>query len=167
MPSLGVSNFVKQQGFSDTPPDSCESSFRALNFQPRIVGAVALVAILLQSAPIFLCASVVLWWSALLPQWNPFDAIYNHLLAGRRGRVRLTRAPSPRRFSMGMAGSFFLGIGVSLLAGWPIPAIILQGFLIVALVALNFGRFCLGSYVFHLLRGRAAFANSTLPWARG
>jgi hypothetical protein len=34
-----------------------------------------------------------------------------------------------------------------------------------ALVALFFGKFCLGSYLFHLLRGDAAFANRTLPWA--
>ncbi len=32
--------------------------------------------------------------------------------------------------------------------------------------ALIFGKFCLGSYVFHLLRGEAAFANRTLPWVR-
>jgi hypothetical protein len=30
-----------------------------------------------------------------------------------------------------------------------------------------FGRFCLGAYLFHLLRGEVAFANSTLPWAKG
>ena len=44
-------------------------------------------------------------------------------------------------------------------------ALLLQ-LLVVAFSALLFGRFCLGAYVFHLLRGEAAFANSTLPWAR-
>ena len=43
----------------------------------------------------------------------------------------------------------------------------LQGFLVVAFSALLFGKFCLGAYVYHLLKGRVAFANSTLPWARG
>ena len=37
----------------------------------------------------------------------------------------------------------------------------------VAFSLLLFGKFCLGAYVFHLLKGRVAFANSTLPWARG
>jgi hypothetical protein len=32
---------------------------------------------------------------------------------------------------------------------------------------LSFGGFCLGSFVYHLLRGRASFALRTLPWARG
>jgi hypothetical protein len=38
---------------------------------------------------------------------------------------------------------------------------------VVAFSALLFGRFCLGAYFYHLLRGRVAVANSTLPWARG
>ncbi len=42
---------------------------------------------------------------------------------------------------------------------------VLQAMLVVAFSALLFGRFCLGAYVYHLLKGRAAFANSTLPWA--
>jgi hypothetical protein len=162
-----VSNFVKQQGFSGTPKESCAAHFGALNFQPRVVGPLAVLGILFQFAPIFLALSVVLWWSALLPRWNPFDATYNFLLGGRSGRPRLTPAPPPRRFSMGMSGSFMLGIGVSLLAGWTALALVLQGFLVVALVALLFGKFCVGSYIFHLLRGQASFANRTLPWARG
>jgi hypothetical protein len=36
-----------------------------------------------------------------------------------------------------------------------------------ALGALVFGGFCLGSFFFHLLSGRLAFARRTLPWARG
>ena len=36
----------------------------------------------------------------------------------------------------------------------------------VALGALVFGRFCLGSYLYHLLRGETSFANRTLPWSR-
>ena len=42
---------------------------------------------------------------------------------------------------------------------------VLQAMLVVAFSALLFGRFCLGAYVYHLLKGRVAFANSTLPWA--
>jgi len=65
-----------------------------------------------------------------------------------------------------MAASFMLGIGVSLLRGWQAAAWTLEGLLILALAALILGKFCLGSYIFHLLRGDVAFANRTLPWAR-
>jgi hypothetical protein len=66
-----------------------------------------------------------------------------------------------------MAGAFALAIGVSLVLGWNSIALALQDLLIVALGALVFGGFCLGSFIFHLLSGRATFARRTLPWARG
>ena len=31
--------------------------------------------------------------------------------------------------------------------------------------ALLFGKFCLGAYVYHLLRGNVALANGTCPWS--
>jgi hypothetical protein len=43
---------------------------------------------------------------------------------------------------------------------WVCQACLLAGF-----SSLLFGKFCLGAYVYHLLKGRAAFANSTLPWS--
>jgi hypothetical protein len=45
-------------------------------------------------------------------------------------------------------------IGVSLLAGWDTLAWVLETLLLVALSALIFGTFCLGSYVFHPHRKR-------------
>jgi hypothetical protein len=43
---------------------------------------------------------------------------------------------------------------------------VFQAFLVVAFLLLLLGKFCLGAWVFHVLRGEVAFANSTLPWAR-
>jgi hypothetical protein len=165
MVSPAVANFVRQQGFSDVPEESCERQFEALNFQPRVIGPLVLAAILFQSAPIFLCLSAVLWWSALFPQLNPFNAIHNAFFAAPRRLPRLGPAPSPRRFSMGMAASFMLAAGAFMLAGFGVAAAVMQVLVAVAIVALLFGKLCLGSYVFHLLRGNAAFANRTLPWS--
>ena len=64
-----------------------------------------------------------------------------------------------------MAAAFNLGAGLALVYGAMSLAWVLQAMLVVAFSALLFGRFCLGAYVYHLLRGRVAFANSTLPWA--
>jgi hypothetical protein len=125
------------------------------------------LAVLLQSPAIFLMLSGVLWWSALFPRWNPFDALYNHTLGAWPEAFRLSVAPAPRRFSQGMSGSFALMIGGSLLNGWNLAAYILEAVLLAALVALVFGRFCLGSFIFHLVRGQGEFARNTLPWIRG
>jgi hypothetical protein len=158
--------FVRQQGFDDAPAATCEYQYPALMFQPRVLAGIVLLAILLQSAVIFLVLAGILWWNALVAPRNPFDALYNRIIAGPRNLPRLTRAPAPRRFAQGMAGTMLGGAGLALLAGWPRLAWILEGLVVLALGALVLGRFCLGSYLYHLLRGKAGFANRTLPWSR-
>jgi Domain of unknown function (DUF4395) len=166
MSSPVVKNFMKQQGFVEEPDDACDMRFQGLYFQPRIVFPLVLVGILLQSGPWLLGLSAILWWNTLVPSLNPFESVYNRFVAGPRGTPRLTPAPMPRRFAQGMAAVFTLGAGAALVGDQPVVAWVLQGFLVVAFSSLLFGRFCLGAYVYHLLKGRVAFANSTLPWAR-
>jgi hypothetical protein len=118
------------------------------------------------ASALFLALSSVLSWNALLPGWNPFERAYNRFLAARRGLPPLTPAPGPRRFAQAMAAAFLLGSALTLLAGAALVSGVFQALLVVAFTALLFGRFCLGAYVYHMLRGRMAFANATLPWAR-
>jgi len=171
MPSRAVANFMSQQGFVEEPPDACDMHFDGLYFQPRIVFPTVIVAILLQlvsvewSAELHLAISAVLWWNALVPARNPFELAYNRWIAVPRRRMELVPAPAPRRFAQGMAAAFSLGAGLALLFGAMPVAWVLQALLVVAFLALLVAKFCLGAYVYHLLRGRTAFANSTLPWA--
>jgi hypothetical protein len=159
-------HFVQQQGFRDASPAACERQYPALMFQPRLLGVVVALAVALQAWPVFLALSVLLWWNAVVPTVNPFDMLYNRLVADPTGLPRLTPAPGPRRFAQGMAATFMFVIGLSLALGWQSLGWIFEALLVVALLALIFGKFCLGSYVFLLLRGEAAFANRTLPWVR-
>jgi hypothetical protein len=171
MPGRVVTNFMKQQGFAEEPPDACDMHFEGLYFQPRIVFPTVVVAVLLQlvsvplSIGLHLLISAVLWWNTLLPALNPFESAYNRWIARPRGRLELAPAPAPRRMAQGMAAAFNLGAGLALVYGMLPLAWVLQALLVVAFSALLFGRFCLGAYVYHLLKGRVAFANSTLPWA--
>jgi hypothetical protein len=71
----------------------------------------------------------------------------------------------PRRFAQGMAGSISLAISLSLLQGWTLAAVVLENFLLAAVALLAFARFCLGSFLYHLMRGETEFAMDTLPWA--
>jgi len=160
-------NFILQQGFPDPPLESCPPQYSALVFQPRVVGLLLLLGIILQEPGVFFALGGLLWWSAIFPRLNPFDALYNWLRSRRPGRVALSAAPGPRRFAQGMAGTFALAIAVLLLLGWRVTAIVLQCMFAAAVAALAFGGFCLGSFVFHLIRGRGGFAVRTLPWARG
>jgi hypothetical protein len=160
-------NFILQQGLEEPSADTCSRQYSALLFQPRVVGPTVLLGVILQSPVIFLFLSAVLWWSALFPDWNPFDAIYNRFFADKPGAVRLGPAQVPRRFSQGMAGMFALTIGLALLAGWQQTAIVLQVLFLIAAAAISLGRFCLGSFIYYLVAGKGQFALRTLPWARG
>src|SRR6266853_3215747 len=88
----------------------------------------------------------------------------NHPIARPRGRPLLTPAPGPRRFAQAMAAVFMLAAGLTLLQGWSTASYVFQGLIAVAFAALLFGKFCLGAYVYHLLKGNLAFANGTCPW---
>ena len=158
-------NFVRQQGFRDASPEACSFQYPALMWQPRVIGILVLVGIAFQSGPYFLALAALLWWNVILPAFNPFDALYNRLVAKPRGLPRLSPAPAPRRFAQGMAGTFMLAIGLSLLFEVSLLAYTLEGLLLAALGALIFGRFCLGSYLFLLFTGQSGFANRTLPWS--
>lgn len=160
-----VRNFMKQQGFVEEADSVCDMHFSGLYFQPRIMGPLVVVAIILQSPVFFFVLSAILWWNVAFPKLNPFEIVYNRAIASPRGKPMLSPAPAPRAFAQGMAAAFTLLAGASLLVGWTIAAYVLEAFLVIAFAALLFGKFCLGAYVYHLTRGKIAFANSTLPWA--
>jgi Domain of unknown function (DUF4395) len=160
-------NFIVQQGLEAPDVASCPVLTSALLFQPRLVGLFGLVAAFLQSGALFAALAAVLLWNALLPRWNPFDALYNYIAANRSHVPRLTPAPVPRRFAQGMAGTLAAGIAACLLGGAPRAAIVIEAVFFSGVAALVFGRFCLGSFLFHLSRGRVSFALRTLPWGRG
>ncbi len=165
MNTSAVTNFMKQQGFAPEAPERAALRFRGLLFQPTLVAALMLVAIATQSATILLLVSAVLWLNALVPAANPFENFYNRFIGRARGRPALTSAPGPRRFAQGMAASFMLAAGVSLLERWTAAAYVFEGLIAVAFAALLLGKFCLGAYVYHLLKGDVRFANGTCPWS--
>jgi hypothetical protein len=159
-------NFVRQQGFRDASPKACNYQYLALMWQPRAIGILVLVGLVVQVWPYFLALSALLWWNVVLPTLNPFDALYNRLVAKPKGLPRLSPAPAPRRLAQAVAESFMLLIGLSLLSGLSSLSWALEALLLGVLGVLSFGRFCLGSYLFLLLKGHADFAYRTLPWSR-
>ena len=80
-------NFILQQGLQEPPAASCPLQYSALLFQPRLVGLIVLVAVIFQEPRVFLALAGVLWWCALVPRLNPFDALYNVTLARRPGGI--------------------------------------------------------------------------------
>jgi hypothetical protein len=160
-------NFVRQNGFPDADAVVCAHQFPALMFQPRVIAVVVLAGLVEQAWQPFLLLSAILWWNVLAPRLNPFDALHNRLVAAPKGLPSLPPAAGPRRFAQGMAATSTLGVAVSLWFGWRSVALGCEAVVVTALTMLLVGRLCLGSYLFHVIRGRAAFGNRTLPWAKG
>lgn len=156
--------FVRQQGFRDTSPHACEFRYPALMIQPWIVGVLLVAAIALHEPWFFFGLGALLVGCGLFPRLNPFEAAYNAVAARRDDWPTLPPAPGPRRFAQGLAGTLFAVVGAAQLAGlhWLVAGV--EVFLVAAVAALVFGRFCLGSYLFHHLTGRASFARRTAPW---
>lgn len=158
-------NFIVQQGFGEPAPAACPLQYSSLLFQPRIVVVWVVVGILFQSPWVFEALCGVAWWSALFPKLNPFDALYNATLGRRPGAMRLAPAPMPRRVAQTMAAVFALACAWLIHAGFMTAAYAVEALMLAAGLALTVGGFCLGSFIYHVVRGRWRFARQTLPWA--
>jgi hypothetical protein len=142
--------FIRTLGYPGT--EFTDSFYSAVLFQPRAVGAVVALGVLLQSAWVFASLAAALWWSTAFPTLNLFDAIYNHAIATPRGLPLLGVAPAPRRFAQGMAGSVGLLISVALFSGTTLVAWVFEALFVVASTAAMFRDSCAGADVYHRLR---------------
>jgi hypothetical protein len=159
-------NFILQQGFEDPAPAVYPRQYSALVFQPKIVLILVVAGILFQSRAVFAALCALLWWSALFPKLNPFSALYNRTFGTRSGAFRLGPAPAPRRGAETEAGAVALTSALLIHAGFSLAAYVVEAIFLAAGLAVVIGTFCLGSFVYHLLRGRWRFALQTLPWVR-
>lgn len=160
-------NFIVQQGFPAPDEASCDLSYGALLFQPRVVLGWTVVALLLSSAPLFATLGAMLGFSAAFPRLNPFEAIHNGIVA-RRGRgILLGPAPAPRRFSQLLGGALSLAVALLFRSGHHGWALAVGALFLAFVIALAVGGFCFGSFLWHVFRGRARFAWRSAPWGAG
>jgi Domain of unknown function (DUF4395) len=143
-------DFIRQQGFTT---EGCQDGlYSALMFQPRVIAGMVVAGSVLQSPWLFVALSVVLWWGALVPSRNPFDALFNKVMADLMQLGAMPAAPPPRRFSQAMAGTFSISIAITLFTGASYAAWLLEGVFVFASMNVVVRRFCVPAYVFHLLR---------------
>jgi len=142
-------DFIRQQGFTT---EGCqEGLYSALMFQPRVIAGVVILGVVLQSPWLFLSLSAVLWWSAVVPRHNPFDAFFDRMMADPMRLAAMPAAPPPRRFSQAMAATFSMTIAMTLFAGAWQAAWLLEGVFVAASMSVVVRRLCLPARVYHLL----------------
>ncbi len=141
MASPAIRNFMKQQGFADEPSSLCDMHFAGLYFQPRIVGSLIVVAIVLNVAGYMdgCERQLILGDGAFLRAFGralverdcaepqSIREFYNRVIAAPRGRAPLIPAPGPRRFAQAIAAAFTLIVGVALMQGWNVTAFDIRG----------------------------------------
>ena len=159
-------NFILQLGFEDPAPAVVPLQYSALVFQPKVVLIGVVAGTLFQSPAIFAALGALLWWSALFPKLNPFNALYNRTIGSRPGAFRLGPSPAPRRGAETEAGAVALTSALLIHAGFSLAAYVVEAIFLAAALAVVIGSFCFGAFTYHLLRGRWRFALQTLPWAR-
>ena len=142
-------DFIQQQGFTT---EGCQDGlYSALMFQPRVIAGVVISGVVLQSPWLFLALSTVLWWSTLAPGHNPFDLLFNRVMADPKRLAAMPAAPPPRRFSQAAAGTVAMSIAMTLFAGALHEAWLIEGVFVLASMSVVVRRFCLPAYVFHLV----------------
>ena len=94
------------------------------------------------------------------------SGLNNRTLGRKPGAFRLDPSPVPRRAAETEVGTVALASALLIHAGFSLAAHVMEVILLAAALAVMFGGFCLGSFVYHLLSGRWRFALQTLPWAR-
>jgi hypothetical protein len=142
-------DFIRQQGFTT---EGCQDGlYSALMLQPRVIAGVVISGVVLQSPWLFLALATVLWWSALVPSHNPFDAFFNHVMADPMRLAAMPAAPPPRRFSQAVAATLAMSIAMTLFTGASQAAWLLEGVFVAASMSVVVRRFCLPAYVYHLL----------------
>jgi hypothetical protein len=151
--------FIRSLGVLDPHPD--DYLYSALMLQPRIVGGLTVIGVLLQTPWVFLALSAALLWSASFPTRSLFDAIYNSVVARPRGLAPLGAAPAPRRFAGGLAGMLTLAIGVALVTEVRSTASLLETVMTAASAAVVFGRSCAGAELYYVLRRRWSSGGRT------
>ena len=141
-------DFIRQQGFTT---EGCQDGlYSALMFQPRVIAGLVISGVVLQSPWLFLALAAVLWWGAVVPGHNLFDAFFNRVMADSMFAA-MPAAPPPRRFSQAVAGTAAMSIAIALLTGASLAAWLIEGAFFAGSMSVVVRRLCLPAYVYHLL----------------
>ena len=157
-------DIIRQQGFTT---EGCQDGlYSALMFQPRVIAGVVISGVVFQSPWLFLALATVLWWSALVPSHNPFDAFFNHVMADPKRLAAMPAAPPPRRFSQAVAAAFAMSIAMTLFTGASYAAWLIEGVFVAGSISVVVRRICLPAYVYHLMWSRTPATPCPSPSGR-
>src|SRR2546421_11478658 len=141
------------QGFACDSDPGIVAAAHWLRFTP-IVSTFWIIVGVVSRSPL------LLWGFAIVTVigaagWHPFDALFNALVRRWVNAPSLPPNPVPRRFAMAVAAVWSAGAGWLMSAGLIWIGVILGSGLALAGVIVATTHFCLGSWVYQRVWGRA------------
>jgi hypothetical protein len=153
--SAKTKNRIEAQGFVEIADDE----IRQINYWLRLAPAICMTW---TAVGVVLASPIVLW--ALVPfallggilRGHPFDVIYNHGLRHIFKTPRLPRYGLPRRFACLTASGLLMVAALGFQFGFPIIGYAVGGFMVVAAFTNVSTGFCIPSFIYGLIFGKAA-----------
>lgn len=147
---------LQLQGFACDADASVLANARWLRFTPTLSTICIITGTALRSP-------LVLWSFALISVvgaagWHIFDAVFSVLVRRWVHAPPLGPNPAPRRFAMLVAGAWSAAAGGLMSAGLVWEGVVAGGTLAVAGTLVATTHFCLGSWMYHMLRRQKAAA---------
>jgi hypothetical protein len=141
---------LQLQGFACDSDPSVLANARWLRFTP-ILSTICIIAGTALRSPL------ILWSFALVSVvgaagWHIFDTIFNVLVRRWVHAPPLGPNPAPRRFAMLVAGVWSAAAGGLMSAGYVWEGVVTGAALAVAGALVATTHFCLGSWMYHMLR---------------
>jgi hypothetical protein len=147
---------LNKQGFGKLNDDAKTRYSLALRFTPGVATVLIVIGLALQS-PIWLGSMALVALSgALLPSGMLIDLIYNLSVRHLFGAQPLPPTPRPRQFSYFLSTVFLTGSAISFHYGLSVLGFILGGMVVIGSTILTTTLWCLGSWWYRLIFGRAS-----------
>ncbi len=153
---------LDRQGFGDLDAMAKSRYAFPLRFTPGVGSALVVVGLMWQS-PIWLAAVAAIALSgAVLPRAMFIDLVYNFGVRHLFGAPPLPPTPTPRRFSYVLSATLLAGSALSFFYGLSALGFLLGGVVAVGGTILTVSLWCLGSWFYRLIFGRALADSENL-----
>lgn len=149
-------NNLNKQGFGKLDDRAKSRYALPLRFTPAVGTALIVIGLVLQS-PIWIGSMALVALSgALLPNGMLIDLVYNLGVRHLFRTLPLPPTPKPRQFSYFLSTVFLTGSALSFYYGLTVLGYILGGMVVIGSTILTTTLWCLGSWWYRLIFGRAS-----------
>jgi hypothetical protein len=147
---------LNKQGFGNLDEEAKSRYALPLRFTPALATGLIVIGLILQSPAWLASMALVAFSGAVLPRGMVIDLTYNLGVRHLFGAPPLPSTPRPRRFSYLLSTVLLMGSAVSFYYGASVLALILGGLVVAGGTVLATTLWCLGSWWYTLIFGRAA-----------